>query len=91
MTAIDTITAAAASHSDQMIADSIRLIDATLETIADRASEEARTYRMIRAALYSAIETRYPHVIAALDEWATDPEGSDSRSYTEVLLGAANL
>lgn len=90
MSAVQTIAAVAEQHSDQLLADSIRIIDATLARIpAD--SDEARAQRLVRASLYSVLETRHPHVIAALDEWATAPDGSDNRSYTEVILGTLGL
>ena len=91
MNATATITAAASEHSDQLIADSIRLIDATLAAMADKSSDEARAQRMVRASLYAVLEDRHPHVIAALDDWATCPDGSDARTYTDVILETLGL
>lgn len=90
MNALQILTAEAAKRSDQLLADSIRLIDATLAA-SDQTSDEARAHRMVRCSLYQALEARHPHVVAVLDDWATAPDGSDTRTYSEVLLGAIGI
>lgn len=90
MTAMESLVAAVSTRSDQLLADSIRLIDATLASI-DPAGDEARAQRMVRAAIYQTLEARHSHVDAALEAWANLDYGVDNRTYSEVLLGALNL
>jgi hypothetical protein len=90
MNTLQILTTEAAKRSDQLLADSIRLIDATLASI-DAGSDEARAQRMVRAAMYQALESRHPHVDAALEAWASLDYGVDTRTYSEVLLEALGI
>lgn len=84
MNAFEALQAEAAKQSDLLLVDSIRLIDATLATLP-AGGDDARAHRMVRGAALSVLEIRHPEIIPALDEWALAPDGSDSRSYSDVV------
>lgn len=77
MTAYVELRKATFRMSDQVLMDSLALLDA-----AGRTTHEER---MVFATICDELEERHPHVVDALEAWVED---GDARSYAQVLLAA---
>lgn len=85
----DVIVEKAQTLTDQQIMDAITEIDqqlAAVSPVRELIEHEGRTLRLVRAALYSTLEHRYPHTDHMMTAWAEDLNGN--RTYTEALFDA---
>lgn len=89
MTAHDAIVAKCSTMSDDQIADCILEINRQHDAMstADRLmGDEAATLRLVRGAMLSVLEARYPWLDEILETWVED--ATDDREYSQVVFDA---
>lgn len=92
MSYIQALNAAIADRCSTMsaaeVADLIIETDKQLDAITDKASDDTGALRMVRAALLTVLETRYPWLDEILDAWVDNDD--DDREYAQVVFDALN-
>ncbi len=90
MNIIDTLAAKASTLSDEHVCDVILETEDQLAEISadDRAGNQAQSLRLVRAAMLTVLERRYPFLDAILEAWSESL--TDDRTYTQVVFDALN-